>query len=280
MQGLAPRYKLRIRRKLFALDSSLVSLCLSAFPWARYRKRKGAIKLHTLLDLNGSLPVFACVSEGKTHDARAARRIPLPNDSLLVIDRAYIDYVWLKSLLDRGVRFITRLKKNAAYRVVGRRKADRTSGILCDQTILLTGPITKNKYPEPLRRIAYRDPETGKRLVFLTNDFTLAPLSVAKIYKARWQIELFFKWIKQNLKIKTFLGTSANAVQTQIWIALIAYLVLAWMKFRSKSGRSLQQIKRLLETTLFERRALDALIRGDWEKPPPPQPLPQLQLGI
>lgn len=278
VQGQAPKYKLRLSMKLYALDSTFIELCLSVFPWARFRQTKGAVKLHTLLDLNGSLPAFVDITDGKTHDVTAARRMSLPQGSMVTMDRAYIDYQWLKTLTTKGIRFVTRMKSNAAYRVVERRKVDRHTGLHSDQTIHLTGPTTQKKYDEALRRVSFRDPETGKFLVFLTNDFDLPAETIAAIYKARWEIELFFKTIKQNLKIKTFLGTSKNAVMTQIWIALIAYLMTAYYQFCSKANFSFQQIHRLFEINLFHRRDLADLIHKRWAPPPQPTPCPQLSL--
>lgn len=280
VQRAAPKYKLKLPRKLYALDSTFIELCLSVFPWAQFRQTKGAIKLHTLLDLDGLLPAFLNITDGKTHDVTAAKKMSLPKGSLVTFDRAYVDYKWLYTLQTKRIRFVTRLKANACYRVVERRKVDKSTGLRCDQTIRLTGVRTQNKYPGELRRISFRDPETGKVLVFLTNDFDSAAETIAAIYKARWEIELFFKTIKQNLKIKTFLGTSPNAVLTQIWIAMIAYLLLAWLKFLSKAGLSLQQVKRLIEMNLFQRRDLRDLIHRKWLEPPKPTVSPQLNLGF
>jgi len=280
IQNAAPKYKLKLSRKLYALDSTFIELCLSVFPWAQFRQKKGAIKLHVLLDLDGLLPAFLNITDGKTHDVTAAKKMKLPKGSMVACDRAYVDYKWLYTLQIKGIRFVTRMKSNAQYRVVKSRKVDKSTGLRCDQTIRLTGVQTKKKYPGELRRISYRDPETGKRLVFLTNDFALDAKTVAAIYKARWEIELFFKTIKQNLKIKTFLGTSPNAVLTQVWIAMIAYRLLAWMKFMSKTGMSVQQIKRLIEMNLFQRRDLRDLIQRKWLKPPKPTVSPQLNLAF
>ncbi len=189
----------------------------------------------------------------------------LPRGSFIVFDRAFVDYKWFATLVNKGVFFVTRQKSNARYRVLQRRQTDKTRGVLCDQTIRLTG-VKRDKCPFPLRRIRYRDKETGKVYVFLTNAMHLSARTVADIYKERWRIELFFKWIKQNLKIKTFLGTSRNAVLTQIWIALCVYLILAWIKFNHRLKSSLQQMLRLLQLNLFERRDLLKLLRGDPDK--------------
>lgn len=280
VQRAAPKHPLELSRKLYALDSTFIELCLSVFPWAQFRQTKGAIKLHALLLLDGLIPSFLNITDGKTHDVTAAKKMKLPKGSMLTFDRAYVDYQWLKSLQTMGIRFVTRMKSNAQYRVVKSRKVDKSTGLRCDQTVRLTGPLTKKKYPGELRRVSFRDPETGKDLVFLTNDFELTAETIAAIYKARWEIELFFKTIKQNLKIKTFLGTSANAVMTQIWIAMIAYLLLAWMKFLSKAGLSVQQVKRLIEVHLFQRRDLSDLLHKKWHQPPQHSVSDQLNLGF
>jgi putative transposase len=266
-QGLAPRHGFRFKNKLYSLDASTVDLCLSLFPWARFGTTKGAIKLHVGIDHNGHLPAFVRITDGKVHDITAGRLLDLPKHSIVVFDRGYTDYAWFNQLNSKELLFVTRLRKNARYRVVARRAVDQSKGLTCDQTIELTGAKAAN-CPIRLRRVGYVDAETGQRYVFVTNHFDLAASTVAAIYKDRWQIELFFKWIKQNLKIKSFLGTSRNAVMTQIWIALCVYLLLAYLKFASQLDRSLQQILRLLHLNLFERRDLLALLRGD---PPVPK---------
>jgi hypothetical protein len=265
-QGRAPRHGFRFKNKLYSLDASTIDLCLSVFPWARFRTTKGAVKLHVGLDHNGLLPAFMNITDGKTHDITAARAVRLPKDSLLVVDRGYTDYAWYNHLNANDIFFVTRQRRNAVYQVVERHAVLKTKGLTSDQTIRLTGTKAK-ECPILLRRIGYRDAETGKHYVFLTNNFKLAASTIAAIYKARWQIELFFKWIKQNLKIKSFLGTSKNAVMTQIWIAVCIYLLLAYLKFISQIGQSLQQMLRLIQLNLFERRDLLALLRGD-----PPEP--------
>jgi putative transposase len=267
-QQHAPGHGFRFKNKLFSLDASTIDVCLSMFPWARFRQAKGAIKLHVGLDHAGMLPTFVSITDGKTHDVTAGRALSLPSGSIVAFDRGYTDYAWYSQLNDRGVFFVTRQKRNARYRVIERRKIKTGQNLTCDQTIELTSAKGKT-CPIPLRRVGYRDPETGKKYVFLTNNFKLAAVTIAAIYKSRWQIELFFKWIKQNLKIKTFLGTSKNAVMTQIWIAMCVYLLLAYLKFVSRSGRSLQQILRLLQLNLFDRRSLLELID---DSPPEPEP--------
>ena len=247
--------KFRFKNKLYSLDASTIDLCLSVFSWAKFRSTKGGIKLHTLLDHDGYIPAFASITDAKTSDLAYARTLTLPPGSIVAADRAYIDFSWLYSLDKRKNYLVTRLKKNIRYKVVERRPVLKSKGLTSDQTIILTGPKAGD-CPIPLRRVGYKDPDTGKHYFFLTNNFHLAAKTIADIYKDRWQIELFFKWLKQNLKIKTFLGTSKNAVMTQIWIALITMLVLAYMKFLAKLGKTITQIQRLLQLNLFERQDL------------------------
>jgi len=262
-QGVVPGHTFRFKNPLYSLDASTIDLCLSVFPWADFRTTKGAIKLHVGLNHAGYLPEFVTVTEGKNHDVTVGRTLKFPKGSIVAVDKGYNDYAWYKQLTDKGIYFVTRLKTNAKYRTVSRQPVLKSKGLICDQTIEFTGIQTAKKCPVQLRRIAYRDAETGKRYVFLTNNFKLAAKTIADIYKARWQVELFFKWIKQNLKIKSFVGTSKNAVLTQIWIALCVYLLLAFLKFQSKLQKSTQQILRLLQLNLFEKRDLMALLRGD-----------------
>jgi len=262
-QGKVPGHDFRFKNPLYSLDASTIDLCLSVFPWAEFRTTKGAIKLHVGLNHAGYLPEFVTVTEGSTHEVNIGKLLAFPKGSMIAMDRGYNDYGWYKSLTDKRIFFVTRLKKNANYRVVERHKVTKKQGITSDQTIEFTGIQTAKKCPIQLRRIGYRDPETGKHYVFLTNHFKLVARTIADIYKARWQVELFFKWIKQNLKIKSFIGTSKNAVMTQIWIALCVYLLLAFLKFQSKLKKSMQQMLRLLQLNLFEKRDLMALLRGD-----------------
>ena len=262
-QGMAPGHDFRFNNPLYSLDASTIDLCLCAFPWADFRSTKGAIKLHVGLNHEGDLPEFATITEGKTSDIEIGRTLEFPKGSIVAIDRGYNDYAWYNQLTEKGIFFVTRLKSNAKSRVVQRRPILTDKGLTSDQTIEFTGVQTAKKCPIQLRRIGYRDPETGKHYVFLTNNFKLAAKTIADIYKARWQVELFFKWIKQNLKIQSFIGTSKNAVMTQIWIALCVYLLLAFLKFQSKLKKSMQQILRLLQLNLFEKRELMSLLRGD-----------------
>ena len=272
-QTATPKHNFRFKNKLYSLDATTIDLCLSAFPWAEFRSTKGAIKLHVGLNHEGYLPEFITVSDGKTHDITAARAMDLPQGSIVVVDKGYNDYAWYKQLIDKDIFFVTRLKNNAKYRVVERRNALTSKGVTSDQIIEFTGTQTAKKCPDRLRRIGYRDEESGKHYVFLTNNIALAAKTVADLYKARWQVELFFKWVKQNLKIKSFVGTSKNAVLTQIWIAMCAYLLLAYLKFQSKLTQSMQQILRVLQLNLFEKRSLIALLRGDPSNSEPPDQL-------
>lgn len=262
-QGMTPGHNFRFKNPLYSLDASTIDLCLSVFPWAQFRTTKGAIKLHVGLNHDGYLPEFVTVTDGKDHDVTVGRTLQFPKGSIVAVDRGYNDYGWYNQLTEKGVFLVTRLKSNAKTRIVERRPVLAGKGLTSDHIIEFTGVQTAKKCPVQLRRIGYRDPETGKRYVFLTNNFKLSAKTIADIYKARWQVELFFKWIKQNLKIKSFIGTSKNAVMTQIWIALCVYLLLAYIKYQSKLKKSMQQILRLLQLNLFEKRDLLTLLRGD-----------------
>ncbi len=250
---LAPGHKFRFSNKLYSLDASTIDLCLTLFPWARFRKTKAGIKLHTLLDHDSLLPSFVKITEAKSHDIKIARTLSLKPGSIVACDRAYIDYKWLFKLNTNQCFFVTRLKTNTKYRVIKRRKVLKNKGLTSDQTILLTGTKAEN-CPIELRRIGYIDPQSKKKYIFFTNNFKLAAKTIADIYKQRWQVEIFFKWIKQNLKIKKFFGTSRNAVLTQVWAALIVMLIIALYKFRAKLGLSLSTILQLFQLNLFEKR--------------------------
>ena len=248
------------------MDASLIELSLKIFPWAHYALGKAAMKLHIGLDHGGYIPQFAAITEGKVTDIEIGRTLQFSPGSIVVFDKGYTDYKWFKALNNKGVFFVTRLRTNAIWRVTERRQVNKSTGLTCDQTIILTS-IKAQKIGMPkLRRIGYRDPETGQYYEFLTNHFELSANTIAAIYKERWQVELFFKWIKQNLKIKAFLGNSKNAIMTQIWVALCTCLMLAYIKFSAKLDWSLQKIIRILQLNLFMRRDLLALLRGD---PPP-----------
>jgi len=258
-QGHAFRFK----NPLYSLDASTIDLCLSVFPWAKFRTTKGAIKLHVGLNHDGFLPEFVTVTDGKDHDVTIGRILNFPKGSIIAMDKGYNDYCWYKQLTDKGIFFVTRLKINAKYNVIKRHTFVKNKGLSSDETIEFSGVHTAKKCPTHLRRIGYKDAVTGKCYVFLTNNFKLSARTIADIYKARWQVELFFKWIKQNLKIKSFVGTSKNAVMTQIWIALCMYLLLCYLKFKFGLKKSMQQILRLLQMNLFEKRDLMALLRGE-----------------
>ena len=262
-QSLSSGHKFRFKNPLYSLDASTIDLCLSVFPWADFRTTKGAIKLHVGLNHAGFLPEFVRVTQGNIHEVNMGKVMAFPKGSIIAMDRAYTDYAWYKSLTDKGIFFVTRLKCNADYRVVSRQAVNKKQGLRSDQLIKFSGLQTAKVCSTPLRRIGYRDPDTGKHYVFLTNHFKLSAKTIADVYQSRWQIELFFKWIKQNLKIKSFIGTSKNAVLTQIWIALCVYLILAFIKLQTKLDKSMQKILRLLQVNLFEKRGLITLLRAD-----------------
>ena len=270
-QSLAPGHKFRFKNPLYSMDSTLIKLCWSAFPWASYRKRKGAMKIHTLLDHNGCLPSFLTLTDGRRHDVKVVKdkRYGFPRllpDSIITIDRGYYDFNWFYSLeLDR-VSFITRAKRNLKYEVTGQQEVPKNKGAISDQTIRLTGYYQQQHYPEKLRLITFYDSEKEKELVFITNNFKLAASTIAELYKHRWQIEIFFKWIKQNLKIKTFLGTSENAVMTQIWAAFIYYLLLAFIKFQTRYAYSMHELTRVIGETLMEHVDIIEVLRMKFEK--------------
>ena len=237
----------------YALDSTTIDLCLSLFPWATFRRHKAAVKLHTLLDLRGNIPCFLRVSHGKMHDVNILDELPIEPGSFYIMDKAYIDYARLYRLHQQAAFFLTRAKKNLDAK---RRESwiiDKSTGLRSDQTIVLSGVKSSQSYPEALRRIHYYDIETGKRFVFLTNNFVLPALTIAQLYKCRWQIELFFKWIKQHLRIKAFYGTSPCAVRTQIWIAISVYVLIAIVKKELKIERSLSEILQILSVNPFEK---------------------------
>jgi hypothetical protein len=280
-QPLAPKHKFRFKNPLYSIDATIIALCLSLFNWAKFRTTKGAVKLHVKLNHNGYLPTFAVVTTGKTHEVTVAPRIPLEKDDVVVFDKGYIDFRWFRTLCEQGTYFVTRLKDNADYRVVERRKASRTKNILSDQIIELRGFYSRQKCPYRLRRIHSKDPETGKRIVILTNQFEWSAQTISAIYKDRWQIELFFKTIKQQLKIKSFVGTSQNALLSQLWVALIAYLLLSYLKFKSCFGWSLYTLSSILPTNLFSRRNLWDWLNAPFHERSPSHPcIQQLSLAF
>ena len=234
------------------MDSTTIDLCLSVFPWAHLRSTKAAVKMHTLLDLRGSIPSFIHISEGKLHDVHALDLLIPEAGAIYVMDRGYVDFARLHVLHLAGSFFVTRTKSNMDFHRVYSASTERDTGIICDQTIALDGFYTKRDYPEHLRRIRFKDPESAKTLVFLTNQFTFAASTICALYKSRWQVELFFKWIKQHLRIKRFFGTSENAVKSQIWIAVSVYVLVAIVKKRLNLDASLYTLLQILPVTLFE----------------------------
>jgi len=261
----AGRHKFRFKRKLFSLDASLLDVSLKVFPQANYNRMKAAFKLHIGLDHDGLIPAFAAVTPGKTGDQTQAKLMSFPKGSVLVFDRGYMDYKWHNQLTSKGIYWVTRIRANAKYRVLERKTVNKSQGVTSDQIIEYTSHRSIQNNLRPVRRIGYRDPLTGKHYVFTTNQFDWSAKTIAEIYKQRWQVELFFKWIKQNLKIKAFIGNTDNAVMTQVMVALCIYLILAYFKFQARLSQSLQQITRLIHVNLFARRELVALFR------PPPE---------
>ncbi|MBI3291850.1 MAG: IS4 family transposase [Elusimicrobia bacterium] len=248
-----------LQNTVYAFDSTTIDLCLSLFPWARFRKHKAAVKLHTLIDLRGSIPCFIRITDGQVHDVNVLDDLLIEAGAFYLIDRGYIDFERLYVLSKLLAFFVTRAKRNLAFRVLESRPVDKSTGLRFDQTIVLTGPQASKDYPDTLRRIGYIDPETHKRLIFLTNNFDLPALTIPKLYKCRWQVELFFKWIKQYLKIKAFYGTSENAVKTQIWIAIAVYVLIAIIKKELGLPQSLGEILQILSISLFEKMELSQL---------------------
>ena len=245
-----------LEQTVYALDSTTIDLCLSLFPWAKFRRRKGAIKLHTLLDLRGSIPCFVHVSHGKTHDVTVLDQLPIEPGAFYVMDRGYVDFARLHRFTTGAAFFVTPGKPNLDCTRRAGQPVDKTTGLRSDQTIVLAGPKSSRLYPDPLRRVAFYDAEHQRRLVFLTNNFRLPALTIARLYKCRWQVELFFKWIKQHLRIKAFYGTSDNAVKTQVWIAISVYVLVAIVKKELRIERSLYEILQVLSLTLFEKTPL------------------------
>ena len=249
-----------LQQTVYALDATTIDLCLSMFPWATFRQTKAAIKVHTLLDLRGSIPTFIYISDGTMHDVNILDVLPIEPGAFYIMDRGYLDYARLHSISQAAGFFVTRAKSNFKCRRIYSHHIDRSTGLRCDQTIMLTGFYSLKGYPSKLRRVKYYDIETGKTLVFLTNNFSLPALTIAHMYRCRWQVELFFKWIKQNLRIKNFYGTSENAVKTQIWIAVSVYVLVAILKKRLNIPASLYTILQILSVSVFERMSLLQLL--------------------
>ena len=249
-----------LRDTVYALDATTIDLCLSLFPWARFRKAKGAVRLHTLLDLRGNIPSFIHISDGKLHEVNVLDLIPLEAGAFYIMDRGYTDFSRLHAVTQASAFFVIRAKSNLKCRRLYSHPVDKSTGVVCDQSILLTVAKSAWDYPDKLRRVRYYDAETDKTLVFLTNNFLLPAITIAQLYKQRWQVELFFKWIKQHLRIKSFFGTSETAVKTQIWIAISAYLIVAIIKKRLNIQESLYTILQVLSVSLFERTSMFQLL--------------------
>ena len=248
---------------VYALDSSTIDLCLSLFNWAPFRSTKAAIKLHTLLDLRGAIPAFIHISDGKLHDVKVLDLLRFEAGAFYVMDRGYLDFKRLQALHQAGAFFVTRAKASMNARRVSSAPTDRSSGVICDQRVMLNGYTSVRKYPDPLRRIRFKDTESGKTLVFLTNNMALPAMTICALYKSRWQVELFFKWIKQHLRIKHFLGTSENAVKTQIWCAIATYVLIAIVKKELNLHASLYTCLQILSISVFEKTQLRSALRAE-----------------
>jgi len=259
-------FGVKLEQTAYAFDSTTIDLCLSLFPWARFRRHKAAIKLHTLMDFRGSIPSFIRITEGKTHDVNILDELVLEPGAFYIMDRAYTDFRRLYGFTQDLAFFVVRAKSNLNYSRRISRPIDKTTGLRADQTIVLRVPRSSKEYPAPLRRISYFDADTRKRLVFLTNHFELPAIDIAKLYKCRWQVELFFKWIKQHLRIKVFYGTSMNAVKTQIWIAISIYVLVAIVKKELNLDRSLNEILQILSITLFERSPIYQALTASYKQ--------------
>src|SRR6266851_5201212 len=259
-------FSLALEQTVYALDSTTIDLCLSLFPWAYFRKRKGAVKLHTLLDLRGNIPTVIIITHGLIHEVNILDQLTFEAGAFYLMDRGYLDFPRLHRLHLASAFFVTRARKRFDCQRLYSAPVDRTTGIMCDQIVTLTNPVPRAGYPDKLRRIRYFDPNQERRLIFLTNNFTLPPLTIAQLYRQRWQVELFFKWIKQHLRIRKFYGTSANALKTQIWIAISIYVLVAIVKKQLKLEGSLYRILQILSVSLFEKTPiLEALSLSDYE---------------
>jgi hypothetical protein len=263
---------------VYALDATTIDLCLSLFEWAPFRSTKAAIKMHTLLDLRGAIPAFIHISDGKMHEVGVLDFLPIEAGAFYVMDRGYLDFARLFKLHQAGAFFVTRAKRNMNARRVYSAATGRSTGVICDQRIALNGFYAAQDYPEHLRRIRFKDPESGKSLIFLTNNTTLPPLTIAALYRNRWQVELFFKWIKQHLRIKRFLGTSENAVKTQIWCAVSTYVLIAIVKKELQLDASLYTLLQILSVSVFEKTEISSALRLDPARPDQPQHTNQMNL--
>lgn len=253
-------FAVELSNTTYALDSTIIDVCLSLFPWARFQREKAAVKLHTVLDLRGSIPSFVHITEGNTSDLTLLDRIAFEPGSFYIMDRGYVDFARLYAIHSAQAFFVIRAKSNLRHRCLASHQVDKNSGLRCDQRIVLTGHLTDNKFPSPLRRVKFYDATNDTLLVILTNHFDLSAANVAALYRRRWQIELFFKWIKQHLRIKAFFGTSQNAVKTQVWIAISVYVLVAIIKKRLNVQASLHTILQILSLALFEKQPLDQLL--------------------
>jgi len=269
---------LELDATVYALDSTTIDLCLSLFDWAPFRSTKAAVKMHTLLDLRGAIPTFIHISDGKMGDVKVLDILPIEAGSFYVMDRGYLDFGRLFKMHQAGAFFVTRAKRGMDARRVYSAVTDRTTGVICDQAIRLNGYYVSKDYPEHLRRVRYNDPESGKRLVFLTNNTTLPPLTIAALYKSRWQVELFFRWIKQHLRIKRFLGTSENAVKTQIWCAVSTYVLIGIVKKELHLNASLYTLLQILSVSVFEKTLISCALQPDTTRTVAPPTTNQLML--
>jgi hypothetical protein len=274
-QAVAPSKKFRFKNKLLSLDATIIDLCAELFPWATFRRTKGAVKLHFTLDHDGYLPTVLTITNGTRRETPVARQQQFAPGTILVLDRGYLNLYWFAELTEAGVYFVTRLRTTARYRVTARRAVPQHRGIVADQEIRFTGTASRHSYPHPLRRVVLRT-AAGDRLEFLTNHLTLGASTVARVYRDRWQIELFFKALKQNLRVKTFVGTSANALHIQIWTALIALLLLKFLQLKARFAWSLSNLVALLRMNLFVYRDLWTWLDEPFTAPPvPPEPVQQ-----
>jgi len=271
-------FGIELENTTYALDSTTIDLCLSLFPWALFRTTKSAVKMHTLLDLRGNIPSFIHISDGKLGDVNVLDILVLEAGAIYIMDRGYLDFARLYLMHRAQAFFVTRAKSNTRLRRVYSAVVDRSTGIICDQTVALTGTTSRKDYPEHLRRIRFKDPDTGKTLVFLTNHFIAPAATICALYKRRWQVELFFKWIKQHLRIKKFYGNSENAVRSQIWIAISVYVLVAIVKKRLKLDASLYTLLQILSVTLFEKMPLQQAFPAGEYIPPEGEPRNQLNL--
>jgi len=258
-QKISPKSKFRIKGQILAMDSTTISVCLSLCPWARFYHDKGAFKLHTAIDIAGDLPQFAVITPGRVHDITVAKSREFPIGTTLIVDKGYIDYAFLWRLTSQGIWFVIRMKDNCRHKVRECRKTNRTQGIICDQTIRLSTYRGRN-YPGYLRKVSYKDLQTGKRYTFISNRFDLSPQTVADLYKARWQVELFFKTLKNQLRIKKLIGTTIHSVKAQIWVALIAYLLIMLIRFQNKLNWSIPETMAVIGIMIFARQSLAILL--------------------